>query len=88
MAVVKKPKPRKRPRLMTLDERAQALASFSARVKQLMTEKGVTAAQLAARSGINQANLKKYDNDREPGLMVMIMIAKGLGVSLKELMDI
>lgn len=85
-APVKKLK--KRARLMKLQYRAQVLSAFGNNLKSLRLKKGLTLRQFEARSGIDAGNLVKYERGtREPGLIVILIMAKALGVHYYDLLD-
>lgn len=51
-------------------------------------EKGLTQKQVAAKSGIDLGNFGKYESGRrEPGLAIIVLIAQGLAVHHRELLD-
>jgi len=78
----------KRMRLVKLQDRAQLLFSFGQRLEYLRLKSGLTPSQFEARSGIDAGNLAKYEQGhREPGLLVIVMMARCLGVSLREFFD-
>jgi transcriptional regulator with XRE-family HTH domain len=80
---------RKRPRLMKLKDRARLLATFGRRLQKLRRAKGFTPNQFAWESGIDPGNLAKYEQgDREPGLIVIIIMAKALEIDHLKLLDI
>lgn len=45
---------------------SQKLQTFGEYIKQLRTAKGLTLTQLAAKLGIDSANLSKMENDKRP----------------------
>lgn len=79
-------KPKKRTRLMKLQHRSGLLMSFGTRLRTLRESKGFSPSQFCSRSGVDAGNLAKYESGiREPGLILMAIFAKTLGVELKEL---
>jgi transcriptional regulator with XRE-family HTH domain len=79
---------KKRTRLMKLQHRAQVLQAFGRRLEELRLEKGLTPSQFELRSGIDVGNLAKYEQgDREPGLIVMVLMARALDVRCSELLE-
>lgn len=78
----------RRSRLMSLDERARLLSAFGRRLLQLRLQSGLTPTEFEAKSGIDAGNLAKYEQgDREPGLVVMTIMSRCLGVKLADLVD-
>lgn len=54
----------------------------------LREAKNLSILQLAAVTKIDDSNLSKYENGRrEPGLGSLILIANGLGIDVRKLMD-
>src|SRR5882724_11475665 len=79
---------KKRVRLMKLEHRAQLYTTFGNRLKKLRLAKGLTPTQFSERCGIDSSNLAKYENGgREPGLAIIMIMAKSLGVTHSELMN-
>jgi transcriptional regulator with XRE-family HTH domain len=79
---------KKRIRLMKLTDRVRLLSAFGSRLRQLRLAKGITQPKFEALSGIDPGNLAKYEQgDREPGLAVIFIMAKALGVGHLELLD-
>ena len=87
MAGSAKQSKKKRGRVMKLKDRGDLLASFGQRLIDIRTKKGLTPTQVSVRSGIDHGNLAKYENGREPGLIVIHLLAKGLDVDPRELID-
>jgi transcriptional regulator with XRE-family HTH domain len=88
MPGAKKKLEKRRVRLMKLQDRAQLLFSFGRRLEQLRLANKLTPSQFEIRSGIDAGNLAKYEQGhREPGLFVIVMMARALDVSLKEFFD-
>ncbi len=68
------------------DERA-IIAEVGARLKQLRVAAGLTLEELCVRSGVSRAMLSKVERgEKSPTLTVIVLIAKGLDVSLSMLM--
>lgn len=79
---------KKRERLMKLEQRARLYTAFGARLRKLRIAKGLTPTQFSEQCGIDSSNLAKYENGgREPGLAVIIIMAKSLGVTHQELLN-
>lgn len=73
---------------MKLQHRAQLLSTFGHRLQLLRLKKGLTPRQFEIRSGIDAGNLAKYElGTREPGLIVIMMMARALDISHRELLD-
>ena len=73
---------------MSLQQRVQILSAFGHRLRALRLQKGLTFRQFETRSGIDAGNLAKYEQgDREPGLIVIMIMAKALDVHHLELLD-
>ncbi|HZY79120.1 MAG TPA: helix-turn-helix transcriptional regulator [Cyclobacteriaceae bacterium] len=88
MAKAPAKKSKKRSRLMKLQYRAQVLATFGQRLKSLRLKKGFTLRQFEVRSGIDAGNLAKYERGtREPGLIVILIMARALDMHYQELLD-
>jgi ribosome-binding protein aMBF1 (putative translation factor) len=78
----------KRIRLMKPEDRKKALKAFGNHLKQLRESKGLSQLKLGARCSMDSSNVNKYEaGRREPGLGVIMIIAKGLGVDHRELLD-
>lgn len=81
------PKQKKRVRLMKVEQRARLFTAFGSRLKKLRLAKGLTPTQFSEQCGIDSSNLAKYENgSREPGLAIIIIMAKSLGISHLELL--
>src|SRR3954468_10246449 len=79
---------KKRVRLMKFEQRARLYTTFGSRLKKLRLGKGLTPTQFSERCGIDSSNLAKYENGgREPGLAILMIMAKSLGISHLELLD-
>lgn len=61
---------------------------FGKQVVRLRTEKGLSQEALAFQSGINRTYIGEVERGEKcPSLIIITKIAKGLGVSKKNLMD-
>lgn len=79
---------KKRVRLMTFEYRVRLCSTFGNRLRELRRGKGLTPVQFSAKCGIDSSNLGKYENgEREPGLAIIVIMAKSLGVAHHELLD-
>jgi transcriptional regulator with XRE-family HTH domain len=79
---------KKRVRLMKFEHRARLYSTFGSRLKKLRVAKGLTPTQFSQKCGIDSSNLGKYENgDREPGLAIIIIMAKSLGITHQELIN-
>lgn len=79
----------KRKRLLNLDKRSQLKTAFGQRLQQLRSEKHLSSFEFESRSGIDPANLKKYEKGtREPGLIIISIMAKALDVHPWELLEL
>lgn len=88
MATTIKKHTKQRARLMSLDERARLLSDFGHKLSQLRSQSGLTPSEFEAKSGIDAGNLAKYEQGaREPGLILMAILARYLNVRLKDLVD-
>jgi len=77
-----------RVRLMKFEYRASLCSAFGARLRMLRIEKGLTPTQFAERCGIDSSNLGKYESGgREPGLAIIMIMAKSLRITHTELLD-
>jgi len=73
---------------MTLEHRARLYTTFGSRLKKLRLTKGLTPTQFSEQCGIDSSNLAKYENgSREPGLAVVMIMAKSLGITHQELLN-
>lgn len=78
----------KRARLMDPEARKKLMVRFGNRVKKRRLALGLTPLQFYERSGIDGSNLSKYERgEREPGLVVMVLIAGALGWEVSKLVD-
>lgn len=78
----------RRVRLMNLKHRSLLLQAFGRRLEQLRLRQGLSPSVFEARSGIDAGNLAKYERgDREPGLVLIVIMAKALEVHPYELLD-
>jgi transcriptional regulator with XRE-family HTH domain len=81
-------KPKRRKRIIKTKERQEILRSFGQHFKDLRQAKGLSTIAFEKLSGIDSSNLIKYENgSREPGLGVIALMAKGLGIPIKKLVD-
>jgi transcriptional regulator with XRE-family HTH domain len=79
---------KKRARLMKLQHRAELLLAFGRHLESLRIKKGLSPSQFEDRSGIDAGNLAKYElGTREPGLIVILLMAKALEIHPRELLD-
>lgn len=79
---------KKRVRLMRLEHRARLYTAFGSRLKKLRLAKGLTPTQFSEQCGIDSSNLRKYENGaREPGLAIIIIMAKSLDVTHLDLLN-
>ena len=63
------------------------MSKFTMNLKKLMIEREMTAADIARKTGMTQAALSRYINDkRNPRLNSVIKIAKALNVPIELLM--
>lgn len=73
---------------MKYKHRARLYATFGARLKKLRRAKKLTPTQFSEKCGIHRSNLAKYESGgREPGLTVIMIMAKSLGITHHELLD-
>jgi transcriptional regulator with XRE-family HTH domain len=64
----------------------EPLAAFSANVRRLRLERGLTQERLAERAGLHMTDIARIETlRRDPGVKVIAKIAKGLGVETAEL---
>ncbi len=55
-------------------------------IKEVRTEKNMSLAKLAERTGISSTHINDVENGfKEPGITVLVRLAKGLGVSVTDL---
>ncbi|MEJ0031044.1 MAG: helix-turn-helix transcriptional regulator [Bacteroidota bacterium] len=72
---------------MKFEHRARLYSTFGSRLKKLRQTKGLTPTQFSEKCGIDSSNLSKYENgSREPGLAVIMIMAKSLGITHHELL--
>lgn len=63
------------------------MSKFAMNLKKLMIEREMTAADIARKTGMTQAALSRYINDkRNPSLNSVIKIAKALNVPIELLL--
>jgi transcriptional regulator with XRE-family HTH domain len=73
---------------MKLKNRADLTVKFGQRLRQFRLAAGLTPSEFEVRSRIDAGNLAKYEQgEREPGLAVIIIMAKGLGIKHTDLLD-
>lgn len=73
---------------MKLEHRARLFTAFGSRLKKLRLAQGLTPTQFSERCGIDSSNLAKYENGaREPGLAIIVIMAKSLGVTHQDLLN-
>ena len=73
---------------MKFEHRARLYSTFGNRLKRIRIAKGLTPTQFSEKCGIDGSNLGKYEaGEREPGLAIIVMMAKSLGISHQELLD-
>lgn len=64
----------------------ECMEDFSIRLYKLMVRRGMTQAQLAAKSGLRQPDISRYiTGERMPNLYTLRKIARALGCSLDDL---
>jgi transcriptional regulator with XRE-family HTH domain len=69
-------------------EREAASRAFGERMRQLREREGLTQDALAHRSRLHSSNVARLERGaREPRLTTMMAVARGLGMSLAELLD-
>jgi transcriptional regulator with XRE-family HTH domain len=79
---------KKRVRLMKFEHRARLYTAFGSRLKKLRLSRGLTPTQFSEKCGIDSSNLAKYESGgREPGLAIIMIMAKSLGVTHHELLN-
>lgn len=60
-----------------------------ARVRRIRTERGLSIEQLAARVGVEPVTLVRWEaGQRAPSLSVLALVARGLAIPLRELVDV
>ena len=58
------------------------------RISELLTERGISQEALALQSGINRTYMGEIERgEKSPSLVIIAKIAKGLGISKKNLVD-
>lgn len=73
---------------MKFEHRARLYSTFGSRLRKLRIAKGMTPTQFNEKCGIDGSNLGKYESgEREPGLAIIMIMAKSLGISHRELLD-
>ena len=72
---------------MKLADRARLLQAFGRRLKKLRLQLGLTPLQFYYKSGIDGSNLAKYERgEREPGLAIIMIMAKALETNHDDLL--
>ena len=62
-------------------------ARFGERLKELREKKGFNQLQFSEKCGIENSHLSRLESGkREPGLYMLELIAKGLGITVAELL--
>jgi transcriptional regulator with XRE-family HTH domain len=75
-------KRKKNRRVLDYEKRTTTLKSFGNCIRKIREQKGLTPTELARKAGLDSANLNKYETGiREPGLLVILLIAEGLKVN-------
>ena len=73
---------------MKSSEKQHLLVCFGRRLKYLRSARGLSQLQFAEASGIDAGNYGKYGSGRrEPGLVIIVLMARGLGVHQRDLLD-
>jgi transcriptional regulator with XRE-family HTH domain len=68
---------------------SKILKKFGGRIKALRIEKGLTQEHLAEKSGLHKNYIGMIERgERNPSLINIEKIAKGLGISISELMKV
>lgn len=68
---------------------SQATKKLGKRIHKLRKEAGITLELLAYENNMSKGNLSKIEKGLvDPQFTTLVKIAKGLGVKLKELMDV
>ena len=64
----------------------EPLEAFAANVRRLRVERGLTQERLAEQAGLHMTDIARIETlRRDPGVKVIVKIAKGLGVEAAEL---
>lgn len=72
----------KRKRLVTNAKRKEALRSFGSLLRQMREQKGYSPTEFSRISKLDLSNLHKYESGtREPGLILILLIAETLEVN-------
>ena len=70
-----------------MEGKKELLRRFGSHIKELRTQKDITGAELARRCDMDKPNMARIEKgETNPTLETIDRIAKGLGVSLEELM--
>ncbi len=73
---------------MKLQYRAQVLSAFGHNLKSLRLKKGISLREFELKAGIDAANINKYERgSREPGLIVILIMANALNVHHHDLLN-
>lgn len=66
----------------------EALLRLGERIKELRVQKGFTQLQLSTDIGIEKTNLSRIERGQtNPTYSTLLIISKGLGISVKDLVD-
>ena len=64
------------------------LDRLSKNVRRIRTERGLTQEQVADAGGLALSDVGRIERgQRDPGVRVLVRVARGLGISVKELLD-
>jgi transcriptional regulator with XRE-family HTH domain len=64
------------------------LKTFAANVRRLRKDQGLSQMQLAERSNLNMSDISRIEKlRREPGLRVVVKIARGLSLPIEKLFE-
>jgi len=64
----------------------EPLEAFAANVRRLRKERGLTQERLAEQAGLHMTDIARIETQgRDPGVKVIVRIARGLGVPTAEL---
>lgn len=62
--------------------------TFAANVRRIRKDQGISQMQLAERSNLNMSDISRIEKlRREPGLRVVVKIARGLSVPIEDLFE-
>ncbi len=63
--------------------------TFSERLKELRTEKGLSQTELSIKTGISQAGIAKWEsNTRKPSVDCLVILSKFFGVTIEYLLGL